>query len=302
MALPFKKGIFRLIGSWVACFLTLLFLGSGCATHNVWESRNVWKPERTGTAEGIQIFVESPQVLKISRNPELRIRYTSGNKLMEGSQMPPFPEGCIILKKMDDSLRLLVGLDSFQRVSPILQVHSIKAVVRHEYPLVKRHTWPFSLRLGLAFKPAEVPDVDTNLRMKKIDSAWAPLLKGREPDGMVRTSPHIASDSIFFSDHPEEHMAYFLLGGPSPGGPSGKTDLTFAEDCDVTDFEPLLHKGIGVPFTVEFIEAKEEKSYKNSKVFRALLTVPAIAVDIVTSPLQLLAILTVPLWGSEVLE
>ena len=96
-------------------------------------------------------------------------------------------------------------------------------------------------------------------------------------------------------------MAYFLLGGPSYGGPSGKTDLTFAKDCDVTDFEPILQKD-GVPFTVEFIEAREEKSYKNSKVIRVLLTVPAIAVDIVTSPLQLLAILTVPLWGSEVLE
>ena len=194
-----------------------------------------------------------------------------------------------------------MGLDSFQRVSPILQVHSIKAVVRHEYPLVKRHPWPFSLRLGLAFKPTEVPDFDSNLRIKKIDSSWSPLLKGREPDGTVRTSPHVASDSIFFSDHPGEHMAYFLLGGPSHGGPSGKTDLTFAKDCDVTDFEPILQKD-GVPFTVEFIEAREEKSYKNSKVIRVLLTVPAIAVDIVTSPLQLLAILTVPLWGSEVLE
>ena len=153
---------------------------------------------------------------------------------------------------MDDSLRLLVGLDSFQRVSPILQVHSIKAVVRHEYPLVKRHPWPFSLRLGLAFKPTEVPDFDSNLRIKKIDSSWSPLLKGREPDGTVRTSPHVASDSIFFSDHPGEHMAYFLLGGPSYGGPSGKTDLTFAKDCDVTDFEPILQKD-GVPFTVRFL-------------------------------------------------
>jgi len=43
-------------------------------------------------------------------------------------------------------------------------------------------------------------------------------------------------------------MAYFLLGGPSHGGPSGKTDLTFAKD--VTGIRRLGQDG-AVQFRIE---------------------------------------------------
>ena len=285
----------------LVCFLyvqALLFMCSGCATSAVWSNRHAWKYEPIAVANGKELSGESPALLKSRSMPEIRLLYCGVKRISDSAQEPPQPTGCIVLKNTDDSLRLLGGLESFLRSQSGKNIASIKAVICHNHPLHERGSSKYSFRLGLAFSDATFQ----RSTLQKIDSIWAPLLGGGPAQGQIKNYSSQNVNSViltpldsFIIDDKENTMSYFLVGGPSGGGPSGNTALMFVDECAKTNFVTLLNND-NSPFTILFVDAREIKQYKNSLPARILLTAFSVPLDVVTFPVQLILMATSEYW------
>lgn len=289
---------FRLI--YFLCVQALLFLSSGCATWSVWQNSPAWEYESIATATGKALSGESPTVLKNGSNPEIRVSYSDANRIRNSEQIPPRPAGCIVLKNTDDSLRLLAGLDSFLHSQPSASISSIKAVISHEHRLHNElSVYKYKIRLGLTLRDAPF----NRSTPQQINSSWTPLLRGRPAQGDIKHySPEnahfdrlYAQLDSFIIDSNDNTLSYFLVGGPSGGGPSGSTNLTFVDDCGKPDYVTLLNND-NHPFAIQFVDAREIKKYKYPLPARILLTPFSVALDIVTSPVQLLLLATAEYW------
>jgi len=284
------------------CLPVVLYMLSGCSTMIVWSSSPEWEYETVAIANGKELTAESPAQLKDRTLPEMRLMYADAKLIKEGANFPPAPSGCIIMKNLDDSLRLLSGLESFLRTPSSSTVCSIKAVVNKSNFMQERGFRKYGLRLGLAFKTEDDGSLENKILQNR-DGTWVPLLHGRPAQGTVKR--HSSRDAtfeklytpldLFIIAGNDIGLSYFLVGGPSGGGPSGMTELTFADDCAMPGNISLLSNN-NAPFTIQFVEATEINKYKYSVPARILLTPISVAADIVTFPLQLILLATAEHW------
>ena len=102
-------------------------------------------------------------------------------------------------------------------------------------------------------------------------------------------------DSFIIPENSEKDILYFLIGGPSGGGPSGIAQLVYNKECVVKDnFIPLLYDD-KIPFTIQFVEGEKAKKFPlSARIFGTPFTV---AFDVITFPIQALLVVTI---GSHV--
>lgn len=285
----------------VFCISALLCILSGCATISLWSDDNPkYNYELVATATGTEMVAESNDKVKEYAQPEITLSYTDTKYVNSNKNHPPTQSGCLVLTQLDDSLRLLSGLESFLRTPEGSNVYSVKAVINHDNFKQLRGAQEYQFRLGLAFKTAD----DATLREKIIpmhDGIWAPLLKGRPVQGSIKhyseegskfNTVYAQLDS-FIIDGTSNDMSYFLVGGPSGGGPSGMTSLTFKDDCTTPSHISLLPKN-NLPFTILFVDKTAMRRFPLPVLI--VLTPFSIAFNIVTSPVQLLMFATAEYW------
>lgn len=273
----------------------------GCATSNIWSEASYYEYESSAVATGLEIYGENPSLLGKYGHPEVRISYTSAQKIMANTPMPSTPEGCIILKQFDDSARFLVGLESLLHATQRSNINSVKAVISHLDP--KPGHGPnerYNLRLCVTLQPVNNDLLDETGK-PKVDSSWISFLRGSPPQGVAQTAQYYMNnrlntplDSFLIPENSEKDTLYFLVGGPSGGGPSGSAQLVFDNECVVKEnFLPLLRDET-IPFTIQFVEGEEAMKYP--LFARIVLTPFTVSFDIITSPIQLILIATAEYW------
>lgn len=275
---------------------------TSCATTKIWSEANYDVYETAAVATGLEIYGESPSLLNNYDSPEVRISFTAVKKEIENTSPPPSPEGCIILKRFDDSSRFLVGLESLLHATSRSKINSVKAVISHRGPQpgygpAER----YNLRIGLVLQP-DYNDLFDETGKPQINSSWSPFLHGKPPQGVAQTAQKYSKDRLYtpldtyiIPDNSEKDILYFLVGGPSGGGPSGSAQLAFKNECVIKDdFIPLLGDE-KIPFTIQFVEGQKATEFPLGA--RIILTPFTVVFDVITSPIQALLILTL---GSQI--
>ena len=98
-------------------------------------------------------------------------------------------------------------------------------------------------------------------------------------------------DSFIIPENSEKDILYFLIGGPSGGGPSGIAQLVYNKECVIKDnFIPLLQDD-KIPFTIQFVEG--EKAMEFPLGTRIILTPFSVAFDVITFPIQALLVVII---------
>ena len=301
MALCFIKNIWEsiLIKYYrrLSLLLSLILSLTGCATSKLWSDENYDIYESTAVATGLEIYAENPLVLSKYDSPEVRIKYTGVKNAVDNNSLPPYHDGCIVLERFADSSGFLVGLESLLNATPKSKINSVKAVISHRSydPAESYH-----LRLGLALQPVD-NDLFDGIGKPKVNSSWSPILHG-PPQGVAQKAQKYSKsrrytplDSFIIPDNSEKDTLYFLIGGPSGGGPSGITQLVFNKECVIKDnFIPLLQND-KIPFTIQFVEGEKAKEFPlSARIFGTPFTV---AFDVITFPIQALLVVTI---GSQI--
>lgn len=272
----------KIIIFFLFCFA--LFNLTGCATHEVWKSKPTIKNINKISATS-ELFYFSCKTNKC-KLPKFLIKYKviSNNKYHD-TTFPAYPEGYIMIENMDSSSCLYEGLNVLLKEPFESKVISITAKIRSVIRLNKKHH--NNMR------------VDVNVKLPLNPQNYELLKnKNRFLYSFITKRSHSMNENI------TEGTGFFLLGGPSGGGPSGRANIRFINDLDnisnisINDlWLPLIKNPNTYNFGIIFFEDTEQKIYYKSKMERALLTPFAILLDVATSPFQMIAILSVPLWA-----
>ncbi len=255
---------------------------TGCATSEVWRSRPYVKNEKRIAAESDQIYCLHDGRYKYAA-PRFYIPYRVINTEGRSHKFPPYHDGYILISRMDSS-------DSLYKVLKVLlnepfrsKIVALKLKVREEERLNGKYFYTVrsDIFVDLPFNPNDYQVLEKNNRFNYFFYTKKPVFDEEAvPDG----------------------KGFFLLGGPSGGGPYGYAEIRFTKGPDFVStndpWEPILSDDIKLKYTLEFRVDKEIKKYSKSKTERIILTPFAVLIDMVTSPIQLLVVLTVPLWMS----
>lgn len=253
---------------------------TGCATSAVWKSWPYVKNEKKITAESDQIYYLHDERYKYT-GPRFYIPYRVINTEGASHKFPPYHDGYILINRMDSSYSLYKVLKVLLNEPFRSKIVALKLKIREEERLNSKYYYTVrgDISVDLPFNPNDYQ--------------------------VLEKTPHFnysfyTKKPVFDEEPVPDGKGFFLLGGPSGGGPSGRADLKFTKGPDFVStndpWEPILSEDIKLKYTLEFLVDKEIKKYSKSNTERIILTPFAVLFDTVTSPIQLLLVLSVPLW------
>jgi hypothetical protein len=269
----------------IICFFVFPIQITGCATSKVWET--------TKGIRNINMYPASSTHISTSNDisrynpPKFLIDYKSSSIYdHQKTSFPPYSEGYLLIERVDDAHRLYEGLKSLLNGPMEKQITSID--VRIESLTQLRGEKLNRVRVDVNV----ILPLDQELKNIKISDGRINCVLITK-DNYRRYAPDIR-------DKISEGVGFFLLGGPSGGGPSGNAQIKFIENASMipidNSWKPLLGKPNAYKVEISFYEDIETKIFCKSTIERIFLTPFAIILDVATSPLQLIAVLTVPLW------
>ena len=269
--------------------VSLMLLLTSCATTKLWSKANYDVYESAAIATGLEIYGESPPLLRKNDLPEVIISFTAAKNIIAKNSRLPSPEGCIIFKHLDDSLEFLVSLESLLHAIPRSKIMSVKAVISHRS---YRRSGEYNFRLGVALQPVDNDLFDSKVPGKpKVNSSWSPLLK-RPTQGVAQKAEKYSKsrrytplDSYIIPDNSEKDILYFLIGG------FAIAQLVSNNECVINDnFIPLLQDD-KIPFTIQFVEGEKAMEFPLGP--RIILTPFTVAFDVITFPIQALLVVII---------
>jgi hypothetical protein len=265
--------------------LTCVFL-NGCATTELWRGEEGIRATESQWAEAEQIYLSysgEPERLR----PKFCIPYRlqQDNKLKrEKLSFPEITKGYILIKETDAYYPSMRGGSTLLDNQLELLFSSsidLKTIYLYVVKIDKRKRWGLSIVFNLPLKEGFVENKENRLRFIRKLQEVPPIPIGGG------TETVLPSDLI---ERIQEESAYYY---PLC---CYRAEAVFLKEFDTLKWKAILPQE-ELPVSLKFYLVEPERIYNNPLPVRIIVTPFSVAVDIITSPIQLVLFLTVPYWA-----